>query len=320
LRILTAFLLLLAVHSGVSAQAYPAKPIRLIVGFAPGGAADIISRAMSDPLARALGQAIIVDNKPGAGSSVAADFVAKSAPDGYTILIASQSGMIINPLINRNVGYTIERDFAVVTQVTRSVLVVAVNPALPAHSIAELIAEAKRSPGKLNFASSGNGSLPHLAAVLFANLAGLDMVHVPYKSGGQSVQSVLAGDTQVTFATAPSVMPLVLSGRLRGLAVTTRAASPLVAGLPGMEEAGLPGYDISIWYGFFAPAATPREVVSKLFDATVVALQNPKLKEALARDGTETAPSRSPADFAAFLSREGKAMAGVVRQSGIKIE
>jgi tripartite-type tricarboxylate transporter receptor subunit TctC len=320
LRILTVFLLLLAVHSGVSAQAYPAKPIRLIVGFAPGGAADIISRAMSDPLSRALGQAIIVDNKPGAGSSVAADFVAKSAPDGYTILIASQSGMIINPLVNKNVGYSIDRDFAVITQVSRSVLVVAVNPALPARSIAELIAEAKRSPGKLNFASSGNGSLPHLAAVLFANLAGVDMVHVPYKSGGQSVQSVLAGDTQVTFATAPSVMPLVLSGRLRGLAVTTRAASPLVAGLPGMEEAGLPGYDISIWYGFFAPAATPREIVSKLFDATVVALQNPKLKEALARDGTETAPSRSPADFAAFLSREGKAMAGVVRQSGIKIE
>ena len=328
MRILTAFLLLLAVHSGVSAQthstgsgqAYPAKPIRLIVGFAPGGAADIISRAMSDPLARALGQAIIVDNKPGAGSSVAVDFVAKSAPDGYTILIASQSGMIINPLVNRNVGYSIDRDFAVITQVSSSPLVVAVNPTLPVHSIPELIAEAKRSPGKLNFASSGNGSLPHLAAVLFANLAGVDMVHVPYKSGGQSVQSVLAGDTQVTFATAPSVMPLVLSGRLRGLAVTTRGASPLVAGLPGMEEAGLPGYDISIWYGFFAPAATPHEIVSKLFDATVVALQNPKLKEALARDGTETAPSRSPADFAAFLSREGKAMAGVVRQSGIKIE
>jgi tripartite-type tricarboxylate transporter receptor subunit TctC len=228
--------------------------------------------------------------------------------------------MIINPLVNKNVGYSIDRDFAVITQVSSSPLVVAVNPALPVRSIPELIAEAKRSPGKLNFASSGNGSLPHLAAVLFANLAGVDMVHVPYKSGGQSVQSVLAGDTQVTFATAPSVMPLVLSGRLRGLAVTTRAASPLVAGLPGMEEAGLPGYDISIWYGFFAPAATPREIVSKLFDATVVALQNPKLKEALARDGTETAPSRSPADFAAFLSREGKAMAGVVRQSGIKIE
>jgi tripartite-type tricarboxylate transporter receptor subunit TctC len=311
---------MLAASSLASAQGYPAKPIRLIVGFAPGGAADIIARTLSDPLSRALGQGIIVDNKPGAGSSVAVEFVARSAPDGYTILIASQSGMIINPLVNKNVAYSAERDFAAITQVTSSPLVAAVNPALPVNSIAELIAAAKKAPGRLNFSSSGNGSLPHLAAVLFDTLAGVDMVHVPYKSGGQSVQSVLAGDTQVTFATAPSVMPLVQSGRLRGLAVTTRARSRLVAGLPGMEEAGLPGYDISVWYGFFAPAGTPREIVRRLFDATIVALQNPKLKEVLARDGTETSPSRSPAEFAAFLGGEGKAMAGVIRQSGIKIE
>jgi tripartite-type tricarboxylate transporter receptor subunit TctC len=311
---------MLAASSLASAQGYPAKPIRLIVGFAPGGAADIIARTLSDPLSRALGQGIIVDNKPGAGSSVAVEFVARSAPDGYTILIASQSGMIINPLVNKNVAYSAERDFAAITQVTSSPLVAAVNPALPVKSIAELIAAAKKAPGRLNFSSSGNGSLPHLAAVLFDTLAGVDMVHVPYKSGGQSVQSVLAGDTQVTFATAPSVIPLVQSGRLRGLAVTTRARSRLVAGLPGMEEAGLPGYDISVWYGFFAPAGTPREIVTRLFDATIVALQNPKLKEVLARDGTETSPSRSPAEFAAFLGGEGKAMARVIRQSGIKIE
>jgi len=319
-RFLSALLLMLAASSLASAQGYPARPIRLIVGFAPGGAADIIARTLSDPLSRALGQGIIVHNMPGAGSSIAVEFVARSAPDGYTILIASQSGMIINPLVNKNVAYSAERDFAAITQVTSSPLVAAVNPALPVNSIAELIAAAKKAPGKLNFSSSGNGSLPHLAAVLFDTLAGVDMVHVPYKSGGQSVQSVLAGDTQVTFATAPSVMPLVQSGRLRGLAVTTRARSRLVAGLPGMEEAGLPGYDISIWYGFFAPAGTPREIVTRLFDATIVALQNPKLKEVLAHDGTETSPSRSPAEFAAFLGGEGKAMARVIRQSGIKIE
>ncbi|HEY7674841.1 MAG TPA: tripartite tricarboxylate transporter substrate binding protein [Burkholderiales bacterium] len=320
MRFLSALLLMLAASSLASAQGYPARPIRLIVGFAPGGAADIIARTLSDPLSRALGQGIIVHNMPGAGSSIAVEFVARSAPDGYTILIASQSGMIINPLVNKNVAYSAERDFAAITQVTSSPLVAAVNPALPVNSIAELIAAAKKAPGKLNFSSSGNGSLPHLAAVLFDTLAGVDMVHVPYKSGGQSVQSVLAGDTQVTFATAPSVMPLVQSGRLRGLAVTTRARSRLVAGLPGMEEAGLPGYDISIWYGFFAPAGTPREIVTRLFDATIVALQNPKLKEVLAHDGTETSPSRSPAEFAAFLGGEGKAMARVIRQSGIKIE
>ena len=302
------------------AQGYPSKPVHLVVGFAPGGAADIIARTMSDPLARTLGQSIIVENKPGAGSSVAADFVAKASPDGYTIIIASQSGMVINPLINKSVTYNTQRDFAAITQVTSSPLVVAVNPALPVNSIRELIAEAKRSPGKLNYATSGNGSLPHLAATLFSALAGVQMVHVPYKSGGQSVQSVLAGDTQVTFATAPSVMPLVQSGRLRGIAVTTRSRSALVAGLPGMEEAGLPGYNLSIWYGLFAPAATPREIVKRLFDASVQALQDARLKEVLARDGTETMSSRSPEAFAAFLREETQVTARVIRESGAKFD
>jgi len=320
LRTLSILFLFIAACSPASAETYPAKPIRLIVGFAPGGAADIISRAMSDPLSRALGQPIIVDNKPGAGSSVAAEFVARSAPDGYTILIASQSGMIINPLVNKTAKYSIEHDFAPITQVTRSALVVAVNPALPVHSVRDLVTEAKKSPGKLNFSSSGNGSVPHLAAVLFEVLTGTDMVHVPYKSGGQSMQAVLAGDTQVTFGTAPSVMPLASSGRLRGLAVTTRERSPLIPGLPGMAEAGLPGYDLSIWYGFFAPAATPREIVMRLFDATTLALQSENLKRVLAHDGTETAGSPSPEEFASFLREETKSMSKIVRQSGIRIE
>src|SRR5256712_1526720 len=178
---------------------------------------------MSDPLARALGQGIIADNRRGAGSSLAAEFVARAAPDGYTLMIASQSGMIVNPLINKSIAYDTQRDFAAITQVTSSPLVVAVNPSLPVSSIRELIAEAKKNPGKLNFATSGNGSLPHLATALFDALAGIEMVHVPYKSGGLSVQSVLSGDTHLTFATAPSVMPLVQAGRLRGLAVTTRS-------------------------------------------------------------------------------------------------
>src|SRR3989449_1792163 len=294
MKIFSALVILLSACATVSAQSYPTKPIRLVVGFAPGGAADIISRAMSDPLTRVLGQGIIVDNKPGAGSSLAAEYVAKAAPDGYTIMIASQSGMIVNPLINKSVTYDTQRDFVAITQVTSSPLVVAVHPSLPVKSIRELIAEAKKNPGKLNFATSGNGSLPHLATALFDALAGVEMVHIPYKSGGLSVQSVLAGDTQVTFATSPSVMPLVQAGRLRGLAVTTRARSPLIAGLPGMEEAGLANYGLSIWYGFFAPAGTPRDIVKRLFDATVQALQDARLKEGLARAGTETAASRSP--------------------------
>ncbi len=320
MRIIFVFIFLLAGLSTALAQTYPTKPIRLVVGFAPGGAADIISRAMSEPLTRVLGQGIIVDNKPGAGSSLAAEFVAKAAPDGYTVMIASQSGMIVNPLINKTVAYDTQRDFVAITQVTSSPLVVAVNPSVPVNSIRELIAEAKKSPGKLNFATSGNGSLPHLATALFDALAGIDMVHVPYKSGGLSVQSVLAGDTQVTFATAPSVMPLVQAGRLRGLAVTTRARSSLIAGLPGMEEAGVANYSLSIWYGFFAPAGTPRDIVKRLFDATVQTLQDARLKEILARDGTETAASRSPEDFAAFLREDASVIARVIRETGAKFD
>jgi len=306
--------------AAASAQTYPVKPIRLVVGFGPGGAADIISRAIGDPLGRALGQGIIIDNKPGAGSSLAVEFVAKAVPDGYTILIASQSGMIVNPAINKNVGYDTGRDFAPITQVSSSPLVVAVNPALSARSVSELIADAKKAPGKLNYASSGNGSVPHLALALFSALTGVEMVHVPYKSGGQSVQSVLAGDTQVTFATSPSVLPLVQGGRLRALAVTSRARSPLVPNLPGMEEAGLANYDMSVWYGFFAPAGTPAEVVKRLFDVTVLTLQNPKLKEILAHDGTETVSSRSPEDFGAFVTRETKLWGPIIRNAGMKAE
>lgn len=313
-------LLLLAFAPPAFAQGFPSKPVHLVVGFDAGGAADIIARAMSDPLSRALGQSIIVENKPGAGSSLAAAFVARAAPDGYTIIIASQSGMIVNPLINKNVTYDTQRDFAAITQVTSSPLVVAVNPSLPVKSIRELIAEAKKNPGKLNFSTSGNGSLPHLATALFNALAGIEMVHIPYKSGGLSVQSVLAGDTQVTFATAPSVMPLVQAGRLRGLAITTRARSPLIPGLPGMEEAGVANYNVSIWYGFFAPAATPREIVMRLFQATTQTLQDAKLKEVLARDGTEALGSRSPEDFAAFLREDASVVARVIRESGAKFD
>ena len=320
MRIIPALFVLVLGCTAAAAQTYPNKAIRLIVGFAPGGAADIISRAIGEPLGRALGQSIIIDNKPGAGSSIAAEFVARASPDGYTILIASQSGMIVNPVINRNISYNTERDFATISKITSSPLVVTVNPALPVHSIAELIAEAKKAPGKLNFASSGNGSVPHLAAVLFSALTGVEMVHVPYKSGGQSVQSVLAGDTQVTFATSPSVLPLVQGGRLRALAVTSRERTPLVPRLPGMKEAGLSNYDMSVWYGFFAPAATPGDVIRRLFDATTLALQNPNLKQVLAHDGTELTGSRSPEDFAAFVREETKLWAPIIRETGVKLD
>jgi tripartite-type tricarboxylate transporter receptor subunit TctC len=263
---------------------------------------------------------VIVDNKPGAGSSLAAELVAKSAPDGYTVMIASPSAVFVNPIIMKNINYVTERDFVPVTLVTTSPLVVAVHPSVPANSLRELIDYAKKNPGKLNFATSGNGSAPHLGTVLLASLTGIQMVHVPYKSGGLAVQSVLAGDTQLTIATPPSVLPQVKAGRLRGLAMTSAERSPLVPELPGMKEAGVDGYNYTFWYGMFAPAGTPRAVINRLFDATVTALRDERLKKILATDGTETAPSKSPEDFAAWLREEGKLWAKLVKESGAKVD
>ena len=306
--------------AGAIAQTYPSKPVRLIVPFAPGGASDIIARGMNEPLIRALGQALVIENKPGAGSSLGVELAAKSAPDGYTVLIASQSGIIVNPIINTNVGYDVDRDLAPVIQVTRSPLVIAVHPSLSARTVSELVAEAKKSVKKLNFATSGNGSVPHLATMVFSGITGADMVHVPYKSGGLAVTSVVAGDTHLTFATSPSVMPQVQSGRLRGIAVTTKARSPLVPGLPGMEDAGIAGYDVSVWYGLFVPSATPRPVVMRLFEATTQALRDSRFREIMAKDGTETPGSKSPEEFGAFVREDARLTAKVIRESGAKFD
>jgi len=314
------FLILMLLAGQALAQTYPSKPVRLVVGFAPGGAADTVARAFQEPLTRALGQPIVIDNRPGAGSSIAAEHVAKSAPDGYTMLIASPSSILVNPQITPKAGFQPLKDLVPISKVTSSPLILAVNPAVGVSSVKELIAHAKKNPGKLNFATSGNGSAPHLAAVLFERLAGVDMVHVPYKGGAPAVQSVLAGDTQLAFATPPSVLPLVQAGRLRALAVTSRAATPLVPGVPGMGEAGLPDYEISFWYGFFVPAGTPPEVVRRLFSATSQALKLPEIARMLARDGTETVGSASPEEYAAFLATDAKLWQRIVKEGNVKAD
>jgi tripartite-type tricarboxylate transporter receptor subunit TctC len=316
----TIALVLAVAAAAAGAQSYPSRPVRIVVGFAPGGAADTVARAFQEPLTRALGQPIVIDNRPGAGSSIAAEHVAKSAPDGYTMLIASPSSILVNPQITPKAGFQPLKDLVPISKVTSSPLILAVNPGVGVSSVKELIAYAKKNPGKLNFATSGNGSAPHLAAVLFERLAGVDMVHVPYKGGAPAVQSVLAGDTQLSFATPPSVLPLVQAGRLRALAVTSRAATPLVPGVPGIAEAGLPDYEISFWYGFFVPAGTPPEVVRKLFSATSQALKLPEIARMLARDGTEIAGSASPEDYAAFLVTDAKLWERIVREGNVKAD
>ena len=301
------------------AQAWPAaKPIRLVIGFAPGGAADYVARALNEPLGRAIGQAVVVENRAGAGSSLAADFVAKSPADGYTLLIASPSAISVNPSLNPKLTYA--KDLLPVTKLTSSPLVIAVHPDVPVRTLQELIALAKKKPGSLNYTSSGNGSAPHLGAAHFSAVTGVEMVHIPYKGGAPAIAAVVAGDAQVTFGTPPSVLPMVQAGRLRAIAVTSPNRTPLVPGVAGTAEAGLPNYSMSFWYGLFVPAGTPPEVVRKVFDAAQETLQRAEVKALLAREGAEVAASRSPEEFAAFLDGDSRFWATLVKDAGVKPE
>ena len=315
----TLLLGLITAAATAGAQTWPAKPIRLVIGFAPGGAADYVARTIADPLSRALGQTVNVENRAGAGSSLAADFVAKAPADGYTLLIASPSSISVNPALNPKLSYS-AKDLVPVTRVTTSPLVVAVNPGAGINTFQELIAAAKAKPGFLNYTSSGNGSAPHLGAAHFSKVAGVEMVHIPYKGGAPAIPAVIAGDAQLTFGTPPSVLPMVQAGRLKALAVTSPNRSPLVPDVPGTVEAGLPGYSMSFWYGFFVPVGTPPEVTKKLFEAAQQVMQRPEVKAALAREGTEVAMSKSPEDFAAFLNEDNRFWARLVKEAGVKLD
>jgi tripartite-type tricarboxylate transporter receptor subunit TctC len=308
----------LLVAGAAFAQNYPDKPIRLVVGFTPGGAADYVGRTVGDAVGRVLGQPLVIDNKPGAGSSLAAELVAKAPPDGYTMLIASPSSISVNPSLDpkRAAAQTL----VPVSKVTASPLIIAVNPGTGFKTVGELIDAAKKNPGKYNFASAGTGSAPHLGGVLFNQLAGVELVHIPFKGGAPSVQSVVAGDTHVTFATPPSVLPLVKAGRLTAIAVTTPDRFPLISEYPGMKEAGLPNYKIDFWYGFFFPPGTPDAIVKKVFDATAIALKQPEVRAALAREGTDVSGSASPGDFVNFIKDENRFWAKLAKDAGAKLD
>jgi tripartite-type tricarboxylate transporter receptor subunit TctC len=317
-----AALVLAATACSASAQGTPypsAHPIRLVVGFTPGGAADYVARVISEPLARILGQSIIVENRPGAGASIATDLVAKSTPDGYTILLASPGSMIVNPALNPKLAYTL-RDFTPIAKVTSSPLVIAANPASGITSIRELVAKAKQSPGAVNCATAGNGSAPHLGAALFSQVAGVQMTLVPFRGGAPAIQSVVAGDTQVTFGTPPSVLPMIAEGRMKGSGVSARENSDLFPGLPGMAQAGLPDYGIDFWYGLFVPASTPAPVIARIFGAVSAAMQQANVKQALAREGTAVDVSASPEQFAAFLEHDAKFWGKLVKDAGVKLD
>lgn len=298
---------------------YPTKPIRLVIGFPAGGGADNTARLYGDALSRELGQPVIVDNKPGAGTTIAAEFVAKAPPDGYTLYIGTASVMGGDKVLYKNIKYE-PADFSPITRLVSAPLVLAVSKQSDIHSVAQLINRARTTPGALNYSSSGNGVLTHLAAVQFCKLASVRMTHVPYKGGAPSAQALAAGDVQLTFATAPSLKSMIDAGRVLPLAVTSAQRSLANPDYPTVAESGVKGFDVSVWYGLFAPAKTPVEVIEKLFIATEKVMSTPELKKKFLAGGDEVSVSGSVAEFKDYAAREGKLNTELVISSGAAID
>jgi tripartite-type tricarboxylate transporter receptor subunit TctC len=305
--------------TGAQAPAYPTRSIRLVVPFPPGGATDIMARAVAQKLTDAWGQAVVVDNRPGAGGNIGADLVAKSPPDGYTILMGAVSTHAINVTLYAKLPYDPVKDFAPVTLITSVPNVLVLHPSVPAKNVAELIALAKARPGQLNFASGSTGSAGHLAGELFKTMAGVDMVHIPYKGAAPAVVDLLAGHVSLMFDNLSSALPNIKVARVRALAVTTLKRSPLLPQLPTISEAGLKGFDISTWFGIFAPAGTPPDIVAKLNAETVRVLNAPGMKERLLTLGAEPVGNK-PDEFAAFVRLEIQKYATVIKAAGAKAD
>jgi tripartite-type tricarboxylate transporter receptor subunit TctC len=307
------WLALLMMTQPVFAQNFPSKPIRFIVGFAPGGPNDIVARIVSQKLTESFGVPVTVDNRPGADSMIGTQLAARAAPDGYTISMISAS-VTIHPSTYSNVPYDIEKDFSLVTVLASTAFLVVVNPSLPVKSIKELIALAKARPGQLNFASSGAGGSLHLAAELFKSLAHVDMNHIPYKGGAPAVTDVVGGQVELMFSPIPVATAYVKAGRLRLLAVTTANRWPTLPETPTVAEGGLPGYDVSGWYGIVAPARTPPAIVTRLNQEVVKALAQPDVRQQLANFDLVPIGS-SPEQMAAHISAELVKWAAVVRDA-----
>jgi len=301
------------------AATYPAKPVRLVVPFPAGGTTDILARAVAQRLSEAWGRQVIVDNRPGAGGNIGSDLVAKAAPDGYTLLMGTVGTHAINPSLYKNMPYDHVKDFAPVILVAGVPNVLVVNPSLPVHSVTELIAYAKANPGKLNFASSGNGTSIHLSGELFKAMTGVEMTHVPYKGSAPALTDLIGGQVQLMFDNLPSSLPFIKAGKLRALAVTSGARAAALPDLPTLAESGLPGFEASSWFGVLAPAGTSRDIVAKLNGAIAGWLASPEAKEKLLAQGA-IAAGGTPEDFARHIGAETAKWAKVVKASGAHID
>jgi tripartite-type tricarboxylate transporter receptor subunit TctC len=302
-----------------SAQSYPDRPIRIVVSFPPGGSTDFSARILAQRLPVSLGQSIVVDNRGGAGGNIGNEIVAKSAPDGYTLLVTSEGTITINPSVYAKLPYVAMRDLTSITQLIKYANVVVVNPAVPANTVKELIAYAKSQPGKLSYSHPGTGTAQQLAVELFKLTVGVDIISVPFKGGGPAMISLIGNEVQLSFATPPSAMPHVKTGKLRAIAVTSDKRSPAVPELPTISEAGLPGFNVEGWVGLFAPAKTPAAIIERLYRETAKVLQMPEVKELALGVASETV-GNAPREANAIVRDETAMWAKVVKTVGVKIE
>ncbi len=310
-------LLVLLFAPTVALAQYPAKPVHMIIPFAPGGASDFVGRIMQPKMAELLGQPIIVENKPGAAGSIGAEVAAKSAPDGYTIFLGNVGSVSINPGVYPKLGINPVKDFIAVTQVVDVPSILIVHPSVPANNVKELVAYAKANQGKLNFASPGSGSLDRLEMELFRKLEKLDMVHIPYKGGaGPATAGLMGGETQLMFATAASAMPGVKSGRLKPLAVTSTKRIDTLPDVPTVAEAGYPDLKAGSWQGIFVPTGTPRDAVDKLFAVSTQVMKDADVIARLKHGGAEAVTSASPAEFQKYVAAETERWAKIAKEAG----
>ncbi len=307
---------LAAAASEASAQAYPNRPVRILVPFPAGAGVDIVARMLGLPLTDLWGQAAVVDNRPGAGGTIACELAAKAAPDGYTLLLGNISTFAMAPTLYKKVNYDPVQSFAPITLVNTSANVLVAHPSVPATTTQALIALAKAKPGQINYASAGSGTSPHLAAELFKSMAGVDLVHVPYKGSPQALTDLLGGQTQIMFASLVSALPHIRQARLRALGVTSLKRVAALPDLPAISEAGLRGYDVSVWMGIVAPTGTPPAIIAQLNRQIAALLQSPDIRERLAVQGLEAA-SNSPAEFRSYIASEVRKWAVVIKQAGV---
>jgi len=301
------------------AQNYPTRAITLVIPFAPGGSTSIVGRGVADKMSELLGEKVVVDNRPGAGGTVGTKAVAKSEPDGYTLVLGYTGTLAIGPSLYKSVGYDPRKDFAPIGLIGNAPNSLVVNPSFPAKTVAELIAYAKANPGKVNFGSAGAGTASHITGEYFAHSAGITLVHIPYKGTGPALTDLLGGHIPMAFAPIPASHSNVAAGKLRALAVTSITRSGLLPDVPTMVEAGLPGFDASLYYGLAAPAGTPRPIIDKLNKVLREALASDEVKKQLGNDGTEITPG-TPEDYAAFIDKDEKKWAQLVKASGVEQE